>query len=495
MKYHRLAIFLLSALLIVAGTIRADEKNKKSVFTFQDPVQVPGTVLPPGTYVFKLASSQSDRHIVQIYNQDESQLIATILTIPNSQLEPAGSTILMYAQTPPDEPQALEAWFYPGDNTGQQFVYPRRKAAELSSANAVVVPSTDDAQAYPEVVTQTAPASESADVQPAVAQVRISVAIAPPLLPVYEQPICPGDGYIWTPGYWAWGDDDYYWVPGTWVLAPEVGFYWTPPYWGWDGGAFIFYDGYWGPEVGFYGGVVYGFGYFGFGYEGGRWENGHFFYNTAVNRIDTTVIRNVYNTRVNITNNTRVSYNGGNGGLAARPSAREEAYARERHAGPVAAQVQHVRAARGNTQLRDSANHGNPGIAATSRPGEANDRGTVATRTENTSRTPIHPNDIQRAEPRPAPNTGDANLDKKYQQEQEELRAKHEGERQNLQQEQDKEHQQLAKQKADDAQKQQLEQRHQQQTQELVQRHADEQHQLEQRQAQRPNASKPEPRP
>ena len=71
------------------------------------------------------------------------------------------------------------------------------------------------------------------------AQVRISVAIAPPLLPVYEQPICPGDGYIWTPGYWAW-DDDYYWVPGTWVLAPEVGFLWTPPYWGWDGGASFF---------------------------------------------------------------------------------------------------------------------------------------------------------------------------------------------------------------------------------------------------------------
>src|SRR5882724_11811297 len=96
------------------------------------------------------------------------------------------------------------------------------------------------------------------------AQVRISVTFGPPALPVYEQPLCPGDGYIWTPGYWGWDadDDDYYWVPGTWVLAPEVGFLWTPPYWAWTDGVFVFYDGYWGPHVGFYGGVVYGFGYF-----------------------------------------------------------------------------------------------------------------------------------------------------------------------------------------------------------------------------------------
>src|SRR5260370_11428669 len=86
--------------------------------------------------------------------------------------------------------------------------------------------------------------------------VGIVVNFAPPPLPVYEQPLCPGEGYIWTPGYWAYGDDfdDYYWVPGTWVLAPEVGFLWTPGYWGWGGEGFVFYDGYWGPVVGFYGG-------------------------------------------------------------------------------------------------------------------------------------------------------------------------------------------------------------------------------------------------
>src|SRR5258708_4618356 len=98
--------------------------------------------------------------------------------------------------------------------------------------------------------------------------VGISVQIGPPALPVYEQPICPGDGYIWTPGYWAYSDDGYYWVPGTWVLAP-VGMLWTPGYWAWQNEAYIWYPGYWGPQVGFYGGIFYGFGYVGTGYESG----------------------------------------------------------------------------------------------------------------------------------------------------------------------------------------------------------------------------------
>src|SRR5215470_18665210 len=86
--------------------------------------------------------------------------------------------------------------------------------------------------------------------------VGISVSFGPPALPVYEQPLCPGDGYIWTPGYWAWDPDagDYYWVPGTWILAPEASYLWTPPWWGWEGGRFWFHEGWWGPQVGFYGG-------------------------------------------------------------------------------------------------------------------------------------------------------------------------------------------------------------------------------------------------
>src|SRR6267154_6566893 len=152
----------------------------------------------------------------------------------------------------------------------------------------------------------------------------ISVGYPPPPLPVYEQPICPEEGYIWTPGYWAWDGDDYYWVPGTWVLAPEVGFFWTPPYWGWGGSAFLFHTGYWGPVVGFYGGINYGFGYFGHGFVGGRWEGGHFFYNSAVWHVDNRVVHNVYEERVNVRENIRVSYNGGRGGIEARPSREEE---------------------------------------------------------------------------------------------------------------------------------------------------------------------------
>src|SRR5271168_3643429 len=111
------------------------------------------------------------------------------------------------------------------------------------------------------------------------AGVFLSVTIAPPILPVYAQPVAPGDGYLWTPGYWAYGDEGYFWVPGTWVLAPQPGFLWTPGYWGWGGGFYAWHGGYWGPHVGFYGGVNYGYGYGGSGFYGGRWEGGHFAYN------------------------------------------------------------------------------------------------------------------------------------------------------------------------------------------------------------------------
>ncbi|MBV9574719.1 MAG: YXWGXW repeat-containing protein, partial [Acidobacteriales bacterium] len=178
----------------------------------------------------------------------------------------------------------------------------------------------------------------------------ISVGFAPPPIPVYEQPLCPAEGYIWTPGFWAYDDDygDYYWVPGTWVEAPEVGFLWTPGYWGWRENAFFFNEGYWGPEVGFYGGINYGFGYGGFGYEGGRWEGNHFTYNTYVNRVDTTIIHNTYNTRITNVTETHVSYNGGNGGVQARPTPQQEAAAQQRHVGRVPAQNEHIQAARSN---------------------------------------------------------------------------------------------------------------------------------------------------
>jgi hypothetical protein len=209
--------------------------------------------------------------------------------------------------------------------------------------------------------------------------VGIAVRVAPPVLPVYQQPICPGEGYIWTPGYWAYGDDDYYWVPGTWVLAPRVGVLWTPGYWGWGDGGYFWHAGYWGPHVGFYGGVNYGFGYVGVGYLGGRWEGGHFAYNRTVNNVNVTVIHNTYNTRItnNYNNSTRVSYNGGNGGVRAQETAQERQAAREQHFQATSVQAQHEHAARSDRSQFASVYHGRPNVAATPRPGAFNERGVV----------------------------------------------------------------------------------------------------------------------
>ena len=91
------------------------------------------------------------------------------------------------------------------------------------------------------------------------AQFAVSITLAPPALPVYTQPMAPADGYLWTPGYWAYGNEGYFWVPGTWVMAPEVGFLWTPGYWGWGVNAYVWHGGYWGEHLNFYGGVNYGF--------------------------------------------------------------------------------------------------------------------------------------------------------------------------------------------------------------------------------------------
>jgi hypothetical protein len=208
----------------------------------------------------------------------------------------------------------------------------------------------------------------------------------PPPLPDYDQPPCPDDGYMWTPGYWHWSPAGYYWVPGTWVQPPQVGLLWTPGYWGFIGGVYAWHGGYWGPHVGYYGGVNYGFGYVGVGYLGGRWEGNRFAYNTAVNRVNTTVIHNTYNTTVinNVTIN-KVSYNGGPGGVAAQPNPQERSFARESHVPPTSMQVSHVQEARGNPALFAKANGGHPAIAATPRPAAFTGPGVVGARGATTS--------------------------------------------------------------------------------------------------------------
>lgn len=360
--------------------------------------------------------------------------------------------------------------------------------------------------------------------RPSFGQIAVSVSFAPPALPVYELPPCPGDGYLWTPGYWAYDPDDgYYWVPGTWVEAPEPGYLWTPGWWGWENGGYLFHQGYWGPEVGFYGGINYGFGYFGDGFAGGRWEGGTFHYNTAVLNVDTRIIHNTYVDRTVIVNNhvNRVSYNGGEGGITARPSPEQERAEQGRHIPPVAAQQQHIQAARSNPEMRASLNKGRPAIAATSRAGDFRGQGVVAAREAGA---PYHPpanaphaeagrpagNAPRQEEARPAgnpprgsypthaselqphkavaPNTGDPKLDQKYQKQQQKLVDKQNKEHQQLQQRQQREDQAAQQHNANAQRFQQMEQKHQQQTQQMEQRHQQQTEQMHTRQAPPPAA-------
>ena len=187
------------------------------------------------------------------------------------------------------------------------------------------------------------------------AQVSVGVSVhigPPPLRVVAVQPICPGPDYMWTPGYWAYGDAGYYWVPGVWVMAPHPGLLWTPGYWGWGGGAYVWHAGYWGPHIGFYGGINYGWGYGGVGFVGGEWRGGHFFYNTAVMHVNVNVIHNTYvNRTVIVRNDNHVAFNGP-GGVRAVPTHDEMAAAHEQHFEATHDQVDHE-----HTAMARPANH------------------------------------------------------------------------------------------------------------------------------------------
>jgi hypothetical protein len=178
--------------------------------------------------------------------------------------------------------------------------------------------------------------------------VGVSITVAPPALPVYDQPPCPTEGYLWTPGYWGYGAVGYYWIPGVWVAPPRVGLLWTP--------------GYWGPHVGFYGGINYGFGYGGVGFWGGRWAGGAFMYNTAAWHVgpgfhgvyeDRTYINNV------TVNDNHYSFNG-EGGVRAEPNADERAAMNEQHFGRTPDQISQRQSARVDRSNYASVNHGTP---------------------------------------------------------------------------------------------------------------------------------------
>jgi hypothetical protein len=251
------------------------------------------------------------------------------------------------------------------------------------------------------------------------AGVFISVGFSPPVLPVYEQPICPDEGLMWMPGYWAYGEDGYYWVPGAWVPAPYEGALWTPPYWGWQNGLYLFHDGYWGQHVGYYGGVNYGFGYMGIGFAGGEWRDHHFAYNTAVMRVNTTVIHNTYinNTVVHnttIINDRRVAYAGGPGGIRHNPGPDEMRAMHEQHVAPTQFQQQHVQAARTDHNSYVKFNGGRPQQLVAQRPlpaahvnppsgGMANPGGRTDMRPNSTNQPEVRPAPTGRLQSQPAP--------------------------------------------------------------------------------------------
>jgi len=169
------SIGLLGVALVPSA--RADEWNKKTVITVNESIQVPNKVLPAGTYVMKLLDSPSDRHIVQIFNADETHLETTILAIPNYRLQPTGKTVYTFWETPPGQPKAMRAWFYPGDNFGQEFAYPKSTAVSLAAASHAAVPTTETSKPSEMATAQVGTVNERGNEQP---QQEQQVAQAPP---------------------------------------------------------------------------------------------------------------------------------------------------------------------------------------------------------------------------------------------------------------------------------------------------------------------------
>jgi hypothetical protein len=340
--------------------------------------------------------------------------------------------------------------------------------------------------------------------RPSVAQIDVTVSFGPPPLPVYVQPPCPDEGYLWTPGYWAYDNYfGYYWVPGTWVQAPERGLLWTPGWWGWHEGAFLFHEGYWAPTVGFYGGINYGFGFFGDGYSGGRWDGEHFDYNRAVSNINVTNIHNTYNTTiVNHVTVNHISYNGGNGGVEARPTRDQEENAQLHHVAPQPAQLRHQQMARANPLLRAEVNHGKPAIAATARPAEFTGSRVVAARAaggayqapekrlDHASAVPAHqaPSLLRPASPpresahgnetspshqqarEPTPLQQDRQQERQQQQQRDLVNRQNEQHAQ-LQAQQQRDHEQAQQKNLNEQRQQEMERVHAQQTAQMEQRH------------------------
>ena len=128
----------------LAPGVRADEFNKKTILTFSGPVQIPGATLAAGTYVFKLADISGNRHVVQVFDKDEKKIYATILAIPDQKLEPSDEPVVLFAERPAGVPQAVKAWFYPGETIGNEFVYPKSQAMKIARESHTSVLSMEE---------------------------------------------------------------------------------------------------------------------------------------------------------------------------------------------------------------------------------------------------------------------------------------------------------------------------------------------------------------
>jgi hypothetical protein len=144
MKQYTLTLACSAGLfaLMLPPLAKADAWNHKTKLTFNEPIELPGKVLPAGTYIFKLMDSQSERHIVQVFNADETQIEDTVLTVPDKRMHATGKTVVKFSERPSGSPEALRAWFYPGSQIGEQFVYPHDRASDLAKANKQSVFST-----------------------------------------------------------------------------------------------------------------------------------------------------------------------------------------------------------------------------------------------------------------------------------------------------------------------------------------------------------------
>ena len=160
MKRFLFAVVSITLLTLwLVPSLGADQWDKRTILTVNETIQVPNTVLTPGKYVVKLLDSPSNRHIVQIFNGDETALVTTILAIPNYRLEPTGNTVFTFWEMPPGQPKALRAWFYPGDSFGQEFAYPKTKAVTIAAVSHAAIP-TIEAEKPAEL--ETAPIAELA---------------------------------------------------------------------------------------------------------------------------------------------------------------------------------------------------------------------------------------------------------------------------------------------------------------------------------------------